>query len=107
MGEGENTEWPDDDADPFGTPESETVPKEEAVQASEASEVSEEESQPESSAEGDPNLPTDEAPLVAPEHNEWELPSGPPHFSANSMVKQLLNTLFSKQLMGEKRRPSS
>lgn len=74
MGEGENTEWPDDDAEPFGTPESETVPEEEAIEALEASEVSEEEPQPESSDEGDSDLPTDEAPLVAPEHNEWELP---------------------------------
>ena len=39
MGEGESTEWPDDDADPFGTDDSESVPVDEAVEPSEVSEA--------------------------------------------------------------------
>ena len=71
MGEGESTEWPDDDTNPFGTEDSETVPVDEAV---ESSEVSEEESQPETSDEDASNQTTDEAPPIAPEHDEWKLP---------------------------------
>ena len=71
MGEGQSTEWPDDDADPFGTDDSETAPEDEAV---ETSEVSEEESHPEASDDDASNQPTDETPLATVEHDEWKLP---------------------------------
>jgi hypothetical protein len=71
MGEGESTEWPDDDADPFGTDVSESVPVDESV---ETSEVSEEETQPEVSDDDASNQPTDETPLATVEHDEWKLP---------------------------------
>ena len=35
MGEGESTEWPDDDTDPFGTSDEEPTPEEEAVETQE------------------------------------------------------------------------
>ena len=81
MGEDESTEWPDDDADPFGDEESENNPSlEKDIESSETSEeeskeVEEEPVEPENNFEstGDTvewNLPIRAAPLLEQFHDE-------------------------------------
>ena len=81
MGEDESTEWPDDDADPFGGEESENNPSlEKDIESSETSEeeskeVEEEPVEPENNFESTSdtvewNLPIRAAPLLEQFHDE-------------------------------------
>tara|TARA_B100001093_G_scaffold504344_2_gene560050 strand:- start:113 stop:1339 length:1227 start_codon:yes stop_codon:yes gene_type:complete len=70
MGEGESTEWPDDDTDPFGTSDEEPAPEEEAPETQEV----EQEPQQETLDEQVLEKTDDETPLVVPEQEGWKLP---------------------------------
>ena len=73
MGEGESTDWPDDDTDPFDTSDSEQP----APKDAEAEPVEVEEQEAEQETPDDAEIMEtagDETALVAPSNDGWQLP---------------------------------